>query len=217
MTAYHALFQLVRLPANAKILVHSAGGGVGSALIQLGRIAGFQTVGVVGASHKLDYVKSLQATHVIDKSKADWVRSAREFSSAGYDAVLDANGPTTLNESYALLRATGKLIAYGSHSILPQGPSGRMNYLKAAWGMIRMPKYNPIQLLTDNKSVIGFNLSFLFDRDDLVSEGMGALLGWVRAGLIQPPKVTSMPFADVGAAHHLIESGQSTGKIVLTI
>ena len=65
--------------------------------------------------------------------------------------------------------------------------------------------------------MIGFNLSFLFDRDDLVSEGMGTLLGWVREGLIEAPKVTLMPFSNVGAAHHLIESGQSTGKLVLTV
>ena len=67
MTAYHALFQLVRLPANANLLVHSAGGGVGSALVQLARSAGYRTVGVVGSSHKVDYVRSLGADIVIDK------------------------------------------------------------------------------------------------------------------------------------------------------
>jgi NADPH:quinone reductase-like Zn-dependent oxidoreductase len=217
MTAYHALFQLVRLPQQAKVLIHSAGGGVGSALVRLCRIAGFQSTGVVGSTHKVQYVRELGATHVIDKSKENWGMRARELVPEGFDAVLDANGTSTLQESYELLRATGKLISYGTHSILPMSASGRMNYLKAAWGMIRMPRFSPVKLFTDNKSVIGFNLSFLFDRDDLIGEGMGTLLSWIHEGKIPPPKVTGFPLEKAGDAHRLIESGQSTGKIVLTL
>ena len=216
MTAYHPLFQLVRLPENAKILIHSAAGGVGSAAVQLCKAYGYESVGVVGASHKVDYVRALGANHVIDKSHEDWFKKARECAPHGFDAVMDANGPSTLRGSYQSLRPTGKLVAYGSHNLLPQSASGRMNYLKAAWGLLRMPKFDPIRLLTDNKSVIGFNLSFLFDRDDLVKEGMDTLLGLVREKKILAPKVTPFPFEQVGKAHHLIESGQSTGKIVLT-
>jgi NADPH:quinone reductase-like Zn-dependent oxidoreductase len=70
-------------------------------------------------------------------------------------------------------------------------------------------------LFTDNKSVIGFNLSFLFDRDDLITEGMDALLRWVEEGKIIPPKVTEFLLENAGEAHRLLESGQSTGKLVL--
>jgi NADPH:quinone reductase-like Zn-dependent oxidoreductase len=217
MTAYHALFQLVRLPPHAKVLVHSAGGGVGSALIRLCRIAGYEATGVVGSTHKVQYVQELGASHVIDKSKDNWVKRARDFVPEGFDVALDANGTSTLKDSYDLLRATGKLVSYGSHSILPMSASGRMNYLKAAWGMIRMPRFSPVRLFTDNKSVIGFNLSFLFDRDDLIGDGMGTLLGWIKEGKLPPPKVTEFPFEKAGDAHRLIESGQSTGKIVLTL
>jgi NADPH:quinone reductase-like Zn-dependent oxidoreductase len=216
MTAYHPLFQLVRLPEGAKVLIHSAAGGVGSAAVQLCRAYGFESVGIVGASHKVEYVKALGADQVIDKSCEDWFLRARERVPQGFDAVMDANGPSTLRESYQILRPTGKLVAYGSHNLLPQSASGRMNYLKAAWGLLRMPKFDPLRLLTDNKSVIGFNLSFLFDRDDLVKEGMDTLLGLVKAKKIHAPKVTVFPFEQVGKAHQLIESGQSTGKLVLT-
>ena len=216
MTAFHPLFQLIRLPRDAKVLIHSAGGGVGSAAVQLCKAYGFESVGVVGASHKVDYVRSLGATEVIDKSRENWFEKARKRVPQGFDVVLDANGPETFQKSYDSLRPTGKLVAYGSHTMLPQSASGRMNYLKAAWGLIRMPKFDPLRLLTDNKSVIGFNLSFLFDRDDLVTEGMEVLLSLVRDGKIHAPKVTAFSYEQVGKAHHLIESGQSTGKIVLT-
>jgi len=215
MTAYHPLFQLVRLPERARVLIHSAGGGVGSACIQLCKAYGFESTGVVGSSHKMEYVRALGATHVIDKSREDWFERARALVPGGFDAVMDANGPATLKQSYDSLRPTGKLVAYGSHTMLPQSASGRMNYFKAAWGLLKMPKFDPLKLLTDNKSIIGFNLSFLFDRDDLVEEGMKELLALVRGKKIHAPKITAFPVERTGEAHHLIESGQSTGKIVL--
>ena len=217
MTAYHALFQIIRLPKNANILVHSAGGGVGSAILQLARAKNLNAFGVVGSSHKMDYVKSLGALAVIDKSSENLWAKASELCPGGYDAVLDANGPSTLNESYKHLRPTGKLIIYGAHSLLPQSKSGRMNYLKAGWGLLKMPRFNPMDLVTENKSLIGFNLSFLFERDDLVGEGMNDLLQLIEEGKIVAPRVTSFPMKDIARAHELIESGQSTGKIVISV
>jgi NADPH:quinone reductase-like Zn-dependent oxidoreductase len=215
LTAYHALFQLVHLPANATLLVHSAGGGVGSAILQLARARGFHATAVVGSSHKVEYVRSLGAEAVIDKSKEPLWETAKKLRPEGYDAVLDANGPSTLRGSYAALRPTGKLIVYGSHGILPQNATGRMNYLKAAIGLIRMPRFDPMSLITENKSVVGFNLSFLFDRDELLEDGMTALLDMLKTGRIGPPKITKFPIERASEAHRLIESGQSTGKIVL--
>ena len=78
-----------------------------------------------------------------------------------------------------------------------------------------MPRFEPMRLITDNKSVIGFNLSFLFDREDLLTEGMEDLLLMLQKGQIQAPKITSHLAKEVALAHRLIESGQSTGKIVL--
>ena len=220
MTAYHALFQLVRLPDDATILVHSAGGGVGSALVQLARAAGFRAVGVVGAAHKVAYVEALGAHAVVDKSAFASKRSLWEAIGAlcprGYDAVLDANGPATLRESYAALRPTGKLVAYGAHGMLPRGgASGRLDYLKAAWGLVTMPRFDPMRLVGDNKSVVGFNLSFLFERDDLIGEGMERLLALVRDGKLAAPAVRAFPLERAAEAHACIESGRTTGKLVL--
>src|SRR5690606_33563926 len=61
LTAHHALFELCKLRPGAKLLVHSAAGGVGSMLVQMGKIAGCEVVGVVGSSHKVDAVRALGA------------------------------------------------------------------------------------------------------------------------------------------------------------
>ncbi|MBN8221391.1 MAG: zinc-binding dehydrogenase [Spirochaetes bacterium] len=214
MTAYHALFQLVRIRASGKILVHSAAGGVGSALLQLARIAGLESVAVVGGAHKVAFAKDFGAHAVIDKSSENLWQRARDLAPEGYDAILDANGYTTLKESYAQLAPTGKLIVYGSHSLLPK-KGGRINYFKAGWGLLRTPRFNPLRMLSENKTVSGFNISFLFSRRDLLDEAMTDLLRWLAAGKLRPPAVTEVPFENAAEAHRLIESGKSVGKIVL--
>lgn len=215
LTAYHALFQHVRLRKGMKILVHSAAGGVGSALLQLCKIAECEAIGVVGATHKIDYAKECGASVVIDKSKQDLWAEAERISPKGYDIVLDANGVSTLKESYKHLAPTGKLISYGFHTMLPK-KGGRVNYLKLAWNYLQSPKFNPIHMTTENKSIITFNLSFLFDRPEFLEEGMTDMLKWIEEGRIKPPLCTAYPAGKVAEAHAKLESAQSTGKLVIT-
>ncbi len=218
MTAYHALFQNIRLHPGMDILVHSAAGGVGTALLQLGRLAKCNVVGVVGSTHKIQAAKDFGATHVIDKSKQDLWREAEKAAPNGYDVVLDANGPPTLRDGYNHLKPTGRLVTYGYHTMLPKGSgSGRLNYLKALWGLITLPRFNAADMCDSNKGIFGFNISFLFDRHELLTEGMEALLKWVADGTVKAPQVTSFKFEQVGEAHRRIETGQTTGKLVLVV
>ena len=214
MTAYHALFQNIVIRPGMKTLIHSAAGGVGSSLVQLAKIAGLDVVGVVGRTNKVELVKSLGADHVIDKSSEDLWQKAKEYAPDGYDLILDANGVETLGQSYKHLRPTGKLVCYGFHTMMPK-QGGRINWLKLAWNFIRTPRFNPLDMTTTNKSVVTFNLSFLFDRTDLLGEAMGAMLPWLEEGKIKVAKVTSYPADKVGQAHADLESGKTVGKLVL--
>jgi NADPH:quinone reductase-like Zn-dependent oxidoreductase len=220
LTAYHALFQNFRITSDMSMLIHSAAGGVGTALLQLAKIAGCRTVGVVGAPHKVEVARRFGADEVIDKSRNDLWREASRLAPDGYDAVLDANGPATLRESYKHLAPTGKLVVYGFHTMLPrstEGGSGRLNPLLIARNWMRVPRFNPLKMTGDNRSVIAFNLSFLPHRGDLLVEAMGDLLTWVREGRIRPPAVTRYPLDRVADAHRDLESGGTTGKLVLTV
>jgi len=214
ITAYHALHQCVRLRAGMTVLIHSAAGGVGTALVQLAKIADCKTIGVVGSSHKVDYVKALGCDVVIDKSREDVWRALEQAAPDGIDIACDAVGPETLRESYRHLRPTGRLITYGFSSMLPH-QGGRFSYLKGLWGLIKIPRFNPLQMVSENKGVIAFNLSFLFDRHDLLGEAMTDLLRWADEGKIRPLPVTTYPLAEVAKAHQALESGQTTGKLVL--
>jgi len=72
-------------------------------------------------------------------------------------------------------------------------------------------------MANDSKSVMAFNLSFLFDRRDILEEGMPQLLSWVRRGFLTVGRVTPYPLKEVSKAHSDLESGQTVGKLVLTM
>jgi NADPH:quinone reductase-like Zn-dependent oxidoreductase len=214
LTAYYALFDLANIRAGWKLLVHSAAGGVGSALVQLARIAGCDVVGVVGAASKVAAVRSLGATHVIDKSAEDLWTMARRYAPDGYDVILDANGVETLGESYRHLGSPGRLVVYGFHTMLPR-TGGKPSWRRLALDYLRTPRFSPLALTNENKSVLAFNLSYLFERKDVLAEAMAKLLAWVEEGKIVSPKVTTFPLREVGEAHRALESGKTVGKLVL--
>jgi NADPH:quinone reductase-like Zn-dependent oxidoreductase len=216
LTAWYALFELAHPRPGAKVLVHSAAGGVGSMLVQLAKLAGCHVTGVVGASHKVEVVRGLGADAVIDKSREPLWAAAERVSPAGFDVVLDANGVATLGESYRHLAPAGKLVVYGFHSMLPRA-GGRPNWAKLAWDWLRTPRFSPLDLTTDNKSVLAFNLSFLFERTDVLAGAMSQLSGWIAAGRLRSPPVKTYPFARVADAHRDLESAQTVGKLVLEV
>jgi NADPH:quinone reductase-like Zn-dependent oxidoreductase len=216
MTAYHAVFQNVVVRAGMSALIHSAAGGVGSSLVQLCRIAGIKTIGVVGSTHKVAWLRELGCDHIIDKSCEDLWRKVEEYTPAGVDLAFDANGVTSLKESYDHLATSGKLIAYGAHSMFPKS-GGKVNYLKLIWDFLKTPRFNPLSMTSENKSLITFNLSFLFHRRDLLNEAMERLLKWFEEGKLKLPQITTYPLEKVADAHKALESGATVGKLVLTI
>jgi NADPH:quinone reductase-like Zn-dependent oxidoreductase len=214
LTAYHGLFHNIVVRPGMNMLVHSAAGGVGGALIQLGRLAGCRMIGVVGSSRKTRSVLESGADLVIDKSKESLWSKAEEICPDGFDVVFDANGPATLKQSYRHLAPTGKLVAYGFHSMLSKR-GGILKSFKLVYEYLKVPRFNPLNMTGDNKSLIAFNLSYLFHRADLLDEVMQALLKWVAEGKIKPPPLRPFAFDKVADAHRALESGTTVGKLIL--
>lgn len=213
LTAYHALFQNFILRPKSVVLVHSAAGGVGSALVQLLVHFGHTVIGVVGSTSKIEYLKSLRCTHIIDKSSQNLWQEVRRIAPNGLDAVLDANGVETLKESFNHLAPTGKLMVYGFHTMLPK--SGSLNWPKLIWNYLKTPRFSPIDLTSSNKSILAFNLSFLFDRFDILNQAMEHLIELVKTKAIIGHQVKVYPYTDIAGAHGHIESGTSIGKIAI--
>ena len=216
LTAWYALNELARLREGRVVLVHSAAGGVGGALVQLAKRARCRVIGVVGAPHKVGPVKELGADVVIDKSQEDPWRAVERAAPGGCHVVLDANGSETLRQSYDHLCPTGRLIVYGFHSLLKRG-SERLPLLHAAFGWLRVPRFDPFKMVDRNVGVLAFNLSYLFDEISIFSEAMSELGSMLAKGEVRCPTVTEVPFDEPGRAHALLHSGQTVGKVALVL
>lgn len=214
LTAWYALFELAHPRPGQHLLVHSAAGGVGSALIQLGKLAECRVTGVVGATHKVEPARALGADFVVDKSKETLWPALERIAPDGFDVVLDANGVETLKQSYEHLARPGKLVVYGFASMLPH--DGRVRYGRLAIDWLRTPRFDPLTLTRDCKSVLAFNLSYLFDRREILTAAMRDLFVWLSEGRVRLPRITTHSLDEVAQAHRELESGQSVGKLVLT-
>jgi len=214
LTAYYALFENFIFRKGSKVLVHSAAGGVGSSLVQMAKINKCQVTGVVGSSHKVETVKNLGADFVIDKSKEDLWQEVEKISPGGFDVILDANGVSTLKGSYNHLAPMGKLVCYGFHSMLPK-KGGRINWIKLGIDYLKTIRFNPLDMTNKNKSIITFNLSFLFSQEELLRRCMVQIVNWFEEGKLVAPPITTYALKEVGKAHRDLESGKTIGKLVL--
>ena len=215
LTAWYGLHETGHLKKTDTVLVHSAAGGVGTAMIHLLKANDNKAVGVVGRSDKAFAVMDAGAAHVIDKQTKDLWKEAEKMSSAGYDMIADANGASTLKASYNHLKPGGRLLIYGFASMFSH--TGRNNLPKLIWDYFRTPRFNPFDMTGSNKTVSGFNLIYLFDKVPLFRDIMDRLLQWDGQKMLPLMPITTFSFPRVADAHRAMESGLSVGKLVLEI
>ena len=213
LTAYYALHHVGHLQPDDRVLVHSAAGGVGTALLHLLKANGNLSAGIVGRHEKVPYAKEAGASFAIDKETQRLWESAEQWSPEGYDMILDANGASTLRKSYEHLKPAGRLLIYGFASMFSH--TGRKNYLKLIWYYFRTPRFNPFELTGQNRTVSGFNLIYLFERKVLFQKIMETLLRMEKDGILPEMPVKAYAFEDVAAAHKDMESGKTVGKLIL--
>ena len=149
---------------------------------QLARAAGCTAIGVVGNEAKKEVASQLGAHEVIDRSTEDLWRLARRHAPDGYDAIFDANGVATLRESYEHLASRGRLVVYGFHTGMLSRGRGTPNWPKLAVDWARTPRFDPLRMTNENRSVMAFNLSYLFERKASFVGAMESLLEWVEQG-----------------------------------
>jgi NADPH:quinone reductase-like Zn-dependent oxidoreductase len=222
VTAYQMMRRSVRVKPGQRVLIHGAAGGVGTALLQLGKLAGLEMYGTASA-RKHELVSSLGGIP-IDYHNVDFVEETLRLTGDGVDVVFDGIGSTTkhLWRSFKALRAGGKVVAYGMPSTLRGGrlDGGRGHPLR---GLVRLRGLATIgifiaatYLIPGKKRTTPYSIQWLkrlrpaWYREDLV-----ALLELLRQGKIEPIVAERIPLDEVASAHELLGSGSVMGKIVL--
>jgi NADPH:quinone reductase-like Zn-dependent oxidoreductase len=158
---------------------------------------------------------------VIDKSSCGgsaglWAKAAM-LSPSGYCAIFDANGIETLKQSYDHLSINGRLIVYGFHSNLPKNNAflSPFQWLKMAYSLAMMPKFDAMDMTLTSKSIAGFNLSFFANETELMAAYLAQIIDWAAIGAIAVPDVTLFDMCNIQTAHELMQSGKSIGKLVI--
>jgi NADPH:quinone reductase len=218
ITAYQMLHRSAKVKPGQRVLIHGAAGGVGTALLQLGRLAGLAMYGTC-SSRSAPAVSELGGIP-IDYQSADFVEEIRRLTGDGVDAVFESIGGTHIWRSRKALRPGGTVVAYGLTGSLRGGrlASGRSSggrhryralaifglYIAAGW------------LLPGRRRVVPYSIQTLkrlkpaWFREDLT-----VLLDLLRQRKIKPLIARRLPLAEARRAHELLGKGGVTGKIVL--
>ncbi len=213
LTAYHMLFNVVRVRRGDHVLIHQAAGGVGTAASQLCRSVGGVTTYGTASKSKHDYVRANGCDHPIDYHSVDYVEVVNELTDGrGVHAVLDALGGSDWKRGYSLLRPGGMLIPFGWANM---AKSGKRRVTRVLGELTHMPWWTPVKLMQQNKGVSGVNMGNLWDERETVFEALTALLKLYEEGAVTPQVDRVFPFAQAGQAHAYIEAGQNVGKVLL--
>lgn len=217
-TAWAAAIVMGGLRAGDTLLVHSAGGGMGTAATQIGRDAGAGVIGTASAE-KHDAVRANGAEHAIDYRTADVAGEVMRLTGGrGVDVILDALGPTSFRRSYRLLRPGGRLILYGVTEI----QTGERRNLPRALAMLArfpfstMPWWKGVGMLTENKGVFGLNLDTWWKTDKDLSRLLQPIGERLAKGSFRPVVAATFPFSRAAEAQRYLQERRNVGKVVLT-
>ena len=205
VTAYQMLHRLARLREGQRLLIHAAAGGVGTATLQLGGIAGLRMFGTASKS-KHPTVTELGATP-IDYQAENFVNRIRELAPEGLDAVLDPIGGKNWWASYHCLRRGGTLACYGAQAAVSEGK------LAAGLGFASLAL---MKLLPDGKRATWYNVKSLRDKHpEWFREDLSHLFGLLATRQIRPVIAGRLPLPEAARANDLLENGKVSGKLVL--
>ncbi|MFN8486206.1 MAG: medium chain dehydrogenase/reductase family protein [Caldilineaceae bacterium] len=217
ITAYQMLHRSAKVKPGQRVLIRGATGGVGTALMQLGRLAGLEMYGTCSARNA-QAVTDLGGIP-IDYRTQDFVEEIHRLTGEGVDAVFDPIGGQHIWHSRQALRPGGRVVGYGNTTTLrgeglAAGRPGRRNrlhglpiyalYIAGGW------------LLPGRKRVVPYSIQTLKRlKPAWFRQDLSALLDLLQQGQIKPLIAQRFPLAEARQAQELLEKGGVTGKLVL--
>jgi NADPH:quinone reductase-like Zn-dependent oxidoreductase len=205
VTPYQMLHRVAKMQTGQSLLIHGAGGAVGTAMLQLARDSGIKAFGTdVAAKH--DLIRSLGATAIdADASEED----LREAVGDGVDAAFDPLGGPSLSRSLHALKPGGMLVAFGfQNEVLGRGGSIPVDFVR-----LKLWDWLP------NGHATAFYAIGAMRRKhpEWFREDLGRLFGMLEAGRMKPVVAEVLPLEEVRRAHELVEAGAVAGKLVLRV
>ncbi len=194
LTAQYLVTDSYQVQLNQTVLIHACAGGVGQFLTQLCKLKGAAVIGLTSSDAKAHIAKQYGADEVFLYND-NWMEAIKKITPQGVDVVYDSVG-TTINQSIAAAKECGAVVFFGFAGGNP-------------------PAIDPRVLMDGSKRIIGGDLwSYLTTHEERKRRSQ-ILFDWIANKQIIIAKPTSFALSDGAAAHRLLESRKSTGKIIL--
>ncbi len=202
LTAYHLLHTVVTAKAGQIAAVWAAAGGVGTALVQLGKHAGLKVIAMASTAEKCAFARAQGADHVIEYASEQVPQRVMDLTGgAGVDLAFNPVVGETLVDDLRMLAPYGKTVVYG----LIQG----------------LPKPDIVQTLlfeamAKSLSLSLFSLWTVMEQEpERIRQSLQELLTLLEAGKIAPQVYAKLPLADLAKGHDLLESRKVMGNVVI--
>lgn len=201
LTAHMEMHQIAGVQSGERVLIHGAAGGVGTAMLELGKLAGLEMFGTA-SKHNHELVSEMGATP-IDYRTEDFVERVRALTGDGVDAVFDPiGGARQLWRSYRCLRKGGRLVWFGVAATSKAG----MKIIPLSF-VTRLL----IALIPDGKRAPLTPNAGKLDQ----MQTLAGLLDYLASGKIEPVVAERIPLVNAAQSHELLEKGRYAGKVVL--
>ena len=198
-TAYHVLRSVAHVQPGDEVVVLGAGGGVGTATVQLARLLGARVTAVAGSAAKLEVARERGAEVLVDTSSGDVRQALKTALPGGADVVVDPVGGDLSEAALRCLRYGGRFVTVGYAS-----------------GTI--PRIPLNLVLLKGVRILGFQFqAFAAHQADEYARNERELLDLLASGRATPHVGTVLPLDDVVAALREVGEGRAVGKVVLTV
>ncbi|MFC1661276.1 zinc-binding alcohol dehydrogenase family protein [Gemmatimonadota bacterium] len=216
LTAWVCLFEAGHGRTGETVLVLGAGGGVGTAAVQLAVQRGLTVYGTAGTEKKRAFVVNELGAKACFDSRGEWADHLYHTlgEKRGLDIALDPVGGKATEACRRLLRPLGRLVFYGMSEAMP---GSKRNWLKAALARFRTGSIHPLSLVVPNLGVFGVHLLHLKDREELMGPALEQIFQGIVDGSWKPILDRTFPLSRAGAveAHRYLHDRKNLGKVVL--
>ena len=216
LTAWVCLFETGHARPGDSVLVLGAGGGVGTAAVQLAVDRGLKVYGTAGTPEKRSFVVDELGAEACFDSRGNWADDLFEAlgNKRGLDIALDPVGGKATAAARKLLNPLGRLVFYGMSEAMP---GNKRSWFKAAMARFKTPSIHPLSLVMPNQGVFGVHLLYLKEKEAMMGPALEEIFQGVVDGRWKPILDRAFPLDGDGAveAHRHLHDRKNLGKVVL--
>jgi NADPH:quinone reductase-like Zn-dependent oxidoreductase len=190
-TAWRALISRAALRAGETLLVLGSGGGVATAALQVGRLAGARVLAVASSPERAELARQLGAEEVLERREGTWARAAWDATGRrGADVILDSVGESTWPDTIRTAAPGGRIVTCGATT----GPEAPTDLRYVFWRQL---------------AILGSTMASDAEYD--------AVMNQIDRGRLHPVVGKVLDLEEAGAAHRMLEAGEVAGKLVLKV